>query len=160
MRSTPRFGYHASHEQFAPSALLRYAELAEKAGFDTVKSSDHFHPWSGGCHAWRALSRSAMGGGGDGEAINEAITGETWPDKAERNARLLECVEVIRALMAGETVTHRGRIRVLEARLYSRPISACRFSGCRVRSHRQMVRRMGRRTAHHRRRHRFTAPGD
>jgi coenzyme F420-dependent glucose-6-phosphate dehydrogenase len=121
MRSTPRFGYHASHEQFAPSALLRYAELAEKAGFDTVKSSDHFHPWSGGCHAWRALSRSAMGGGGDGEAINEAITGETWPDKAERNARLLECVEVIRALMAGETVTHRGRIRVLEARLYSRP---------------------------------------
>lgn len=38
--------YHASHEQFAPSALLRYAKLAEAAGFDAIHSSDHFHPWS------------------------------------------------------------------------------------------------------------------
>jgi coenzyme F420-dependent glucose-6-phosphate dehydrogenase len=26
-------GYHASHEQFPPSALLEYVQLAERAGF-------------------------------------------------------------------------------------------------------------------------------
>src|SRR5215212_6985233 len=38
---------------------------------------------------------------GTGENSNEHITGDPWPPKAERNARLLECVEVIRALFAG-----------------------------------------------------------
>jgi coenzyme F420-dependent glucose-6-phosphate dehydrogenase len=58
---------------------------------------------------------------GSGEAINEAITGAPWPEKAERNAVLRECVDVTRALFAGETVTHRGRVTVIEAKLYSRP---------------------------------------
>src|SRR5215216_5611370 len=39
-------GYHASHEQFAPSALRDLVVLAEQAGFHAAKSSDHFHPWS------------------------------------------------------------------------------------------------------------------
>jgi probable non-F420 flavinoid oxidoreductase len=39
-------GYHASHEQFTPSELLRYAKLAEEAGFTSVNCSDHFNPWS------------------------------------------------------------------------------------------------------------------
>lgn len=38
--------YHASHEQFSPSHLLKLVQLAEKAGFDGIHSSDHFHPWS------------------------------------------------------------------------------------------------------------------
>jgi probable non-F420 flavinoid oxidoreductase len=59
---------------------------------------------------------------GSGEAINESITGMYWPEKQERNAVLLECVEVFRALFAGETVTHRGRVNVVEAKLYSRPM--------------------------------------
>ena len=36
---------------------------------------------------------------GSGEAVNEHITGDRWPDKATRDARLLECVDVIRALL-------------------------------------------------------------
>ncbi len=40
-------GYHASHEQFAPSALLEYVAQAESQGFEYVLASDHFHPWSG-----------------------------------------------------------------------------------------------------------------
>src|ERR671917_2623878 len=43
---------------------------------------------------------------GSGEASNEHITGDRWPPKPVRNARLLECVEVIRALLRGEEVTH------------------------------------------------------
>jgi coenzyme F420-dependent glucose-6-phosphate dehydrogenase len=58
---------------------------------------------------------------GTGEALNESITGDPWPMKEERQARLLECVDVMRRLWAGETVTHRGRVRVREARLFTRP---------------------------------------
>jgi coenzyme F420-dependent glucose-6-phosphate dehydrogenase len=39
-------GYHASHEQFAPSQLLKWAILAEECGFQAINCSDHFHPWS------------------------------------------------------------------------------------------------------------------
>jgi probable non-F420 flavinoid oxidoreductase len=60
---------------------------------------------------------------GSGEALNEAITGDPWPHKAERNARLEECADVMRALWRGETVTHRGRVRVQDARLYTLPDS-------------------------------------
>jgi coenzyme F420-dependent glucose-6-phosphate dehydrogenase len=38
--------YHASHEQFAPSALVRYVGLAEQAGFTAAASSEHLQPWS------------------------------------------------------------------------------------------------------------------
>ena len=38
--------YHASHEQFAPSHLMKLVQDAERAGFDGIHSSDHFHPWS------------------------------------------------------------------------------------------------------------------
>jgi alkanesulfonate monooxygenase SsuD/methylene tetrahydromethanopterin reductase-like flavin-dependent oxidoreductase (luciferase family) len=41
-----KIGYHASHEQFAPSTLLELVKLAESAGFSAAMSSDHFHPWS------------------------------------------------------------------------------------------------------------------
>lgn len=39
-------GYHASHEQFAPSELLGFVRAAEGAGFDAVMTSDHITPWS------------------------------------------------------------------------------------------------------------------
>lgn len=58
---------------------------------------------------------------GSGQRLNEDITGLAWPEKAERNARLRECADVIRALLAGETVSHRGRVTVVQAKLYSRP---------------------------------------
>jgi coenzyme F420-dependent glucose-6-phosphate dehydrogenase len=58
---------------------------------------------------------------GSGEALNEAITGEPWPDKNTRNQRLVEAASAIRALWDGETVTRDGAIQVEHARLYSRP---------------------------------------
>ncbi len=39
-------GYHNSHEQFSPSQLLNYVQLAEQVGFQAAMSSDHFTPWS------------------------------------------------------------------------------------------------------------------
>ncbi|MFC7738594.1 TIGR03885 family FMN-dependent LLM class oxidoreductase [Roseomonas sp. GCM10028921] len=66
---------------------------------------------------------------GSGQAMNEAVTGQPWPDKAERNARLREGAEIMRALLAGETVTHRGRVTVVNARIWSRPEQPTRLVG-------------------------------
>ena len=39
-------GFHASHEQFPPSQLLRLVQKAEAAGFNAAMCSDHLHTWS------------------------------------------------------------------------------------------------------------------
>lgn len=38
-------GFFAAHEQHDPSTLLEHVAMAEAAGFDTVWTSDHTHPW-------------------------------------------------------------------------------------------------------------------
>ncbi|UXX97359.1 TIGR03885 family FMN-dependent LLM class oxidoreductase [Streptomyces sp. AD2-2] len=58
---------------------------------------------------------------GSGEASNEHITGAGWPRKDVRTARLRECVDVIRALLRGEEVSHDGLVTVDRARLWTLP---------------------------------------
>jgi len=58
---------------------------------------------------------------GSGEAVNEHITGDGWPAKEVRDARLAECVRVIRRLLAGEQVTHHCLVGVDRARLWAPP---------------------------------------
>jgi probable non-F420 flavinoid oxidoreductase len=58
---------------------------------------------------------------GSGQRLNEDMVGMPWPPKSERNARLKECAEIIRALLRGETVSHRGLVTVVDAKLYSLP---------------------------------------
>jgi coenzyme F420-dependent glucose-6-phosphate dehydrogenase len=156
-------GLHFSHEQHAPSTLLRHAKLAAQAGLTIGMCSDHLRPWSerqghaGFAWAWlaSALEATPLSFGtvcapgqryhpvivaqmaatlaemydgrlwvalGSGEALNEAATGDRWPPKAERQARLEESVAVIRALLAGERVTTSGRVQAKDARLYVRPV--------------------------------------
>ena len=155
-------GYHASHEQHPPSALLDDVVRAEQAGFELLSCSDHFSPWSerqgesGYAWSWLgaamqatstpfrivnapgqryhpAIVAQAIGtllemyprrlavALGTGEASNEHITGDRWPDKQARNERLLECVHVIRALLAGEEVSVDGHVRVDRAKLWTLP---------------------------------------
>lgn len=155
-------GYHASHEQLPPSALLRHVVDAEAAGFDAAMCSDHLAPWgvrqgeSGFAWSWlgAALASTSFSLGvmnapgqryhpvviaqaiatleemfpgrfwaalGSGEAMNEHVTGDPWPSKDRRNARLDECLQVIRRLLAGEEVSHDGEVRVHQARVWSRP---------------------------------------
>ncbi len=81
---------------------------------------------------------------GSGEALNEHITGNRWPPKPERNERLRECVDIMRALWRGETVTHYGRVTVEECLPLLSPPGA---ASSRRRSHlgadRGMARRVG-----------------
>src|SRR6187402_879951 len=155
-------GFHASHEQVHPRALLAAVQLAEQAGFDAAMCSDHLAPWSErqgeSAFAWSWLGAamqathlpfgivnapgqryhpviiaqaiatlSSMFEGrfwaalGSGEASNEHITGEPWPRKELRNERLLECVTIIRALLAGEEVSHSGLVTVDRARVWTLP---------------------------------------
>lgn len=155
-------GFHASHEQVHPAALLEAVRSAEQAGFSAAMCSDHFSPWSErqghSAFAWSwlgaalqatnlpfgvvnapgqryhpaiiaqaAATLTAMYPGrfwvalGTGEASNEHITGQGWPRKDVRNSRLRECVDVIRALFAGEEVSHDGLVTVDRARLWTRP---------------------------------------
>ena len=58
---------------------------------------------------------------GSGEAMNEHVTGDRWPRKDLRDARLRECIDVIRALLAGEEVSHDGLVTVDRARLWTLP---------------------------------------
>jgi probable non-F420 flavinoid oxidoreductase len=58
---------------------------------------------------------------GSGQFLNERITGQKWPGKQERNDRLKLCVDIMRALWRGETVTHKGLVNVEYAKLYTRP---------------------------------------
>jgi probable non-F420 flavinoid oxidoreductase len=93
-------------------------------GVVTVPGGWRYHP---AVHAQAAATLAEMFPGrfwmacGSGERLNEHVVGGAWPEKAERNARLLEGVEIMRALWAGETVTRRGLIPVDEAKLYVRP---------------------------------------
>jgi coenzyme F420-dependent glucose-6-phosphate dehydrogenase len=38
-------GYWAAHEQYSMDDLLKFVVEAEKGGFTTTMTSDHFHPW-------------------------------------------------------------------------------------------------------------------
>jgi probable non-F420 flavinoid oxidoreductase len=157
-----QLGFHASHEQVHPTALLAAVQQAEEVGFAAAMSSDRFAPWSerqghsGFAWSWlgAALATTSLPFGivnapgqryhpaivaqaagtlaamypgrlwvalGTGEASNEHITGAPWPRKALRTARLRECVDVIRALLAGEEVSHDGLVTVDRARLWTLP---------------------------------------
>ena len=164
-------GYHASHEQHAPSALLDAARAAADAGFGAVSSSDHLVPWSraqghsGFAWSWLGSAMESVGDVpfgvvnapgqryhpvviaqaiatlgemypdrlwvalGSGEACNEHVTGDPWPAKPARNARLAECVDVIRALLRGEEVSHDGLVRVDRARLWTLPAAPAPLIG-------------------------------
>ncbi len=61
---------------------------------------------------------------GAGEALNEHITGEYWPEAPTRLARLWESVEIINKLFTGKVIKHQGtHFRVESARLYTLPDS-------------------------------------
>ena len=41
----PSIGYWAAHEQYSMEKLFEFVTEAEKKGFTTTMTSDHFHPW-------------------------------------------------------------------------------------------------------------------
>jgi G6PDH family F420-dependent oxidoreductase len=61
-------------------------------------------------------------GVGTGEALNEHVLGDVWPESAVRREMLEEAIEVMRRLWRGGMQSHRGRhYRVQQARIYDLP---------------------------------------
>ncbi|MFL5761343.1 MAG: TIGR03557 family F420-dependent LLM class oxidoreductase [Thermomicrobiales bacterium] len=59
---------------------------------------------------------------GAGEALNEHIIGDYWPEAAVRLERLMEAIEIIQALFTGKVIKHRGiHFNVESAKLYTLP---------------------------------------
>jgi len=77
-------------------------------------------------HASATSAELSMGrfflGIGSGEALNEHITGEPWPNIVLRHEMLAEAVEIIRQLWTGDTVDYFGmHYQVDNARLFDPP---------------------------------------
>lgn len=59
---------------------------------------------------------------GAGEALNEHIVGEYWPEAPTRLERLVESIEIIEKLFTGKSIKHQGKhFRIESARLYTLP---------------------------------------
>jgi len=60
---SPILGYKTCHEHYQPDKLLMHAVLADKYGFETLWTSDHFHPWAhsdaAGGFAWVWMASAA-----------------------------------------------------------------------------------------------------
>jgi G6PDH family F420-dependent oxidoreductase len=160
-----KVGYFLASEEFTPAELIAQARAAERAGFDGLWISDHYHPWveaqGQSSFVWSMIGALAQAtdhmtvgtgvtcptlrihpailaqatatcqvllegrftfGVGSGEALNEHVLGDRWPEADERLEMLEEAIEVIRALWTGEEISHRGRhYRVSNARVYTLP---------------------------------------
>ncbi len=159
-----KLGYFLSCEEYTPAQLLVQAQAAEKAGFEALWISDHFHPWNDEqgqspfvwsmigaisqvcdlpvttavtCPTMRthpavvaqaAATSSVLLEGrftlgvGTGEALNESVLGDVWPEFDVRMEMLEESVQLIRELWKGGVVSHRGRhYRLSNARIYTMP---------------------------------------
>ena len=160
-----KIGYFLSSEEWGPKDLVDLAVKAERAGFEGLWISDHFHPWSDeqghSPFVWSVIGAIAHAtermtvttavtcptirihpaiiaqaaataavmldgrfvlGVGSGEALNEHILGDHWPEADERLEMLEEAVDVIRTLWEDGVHDYRGRhYRVEHARVYERP---------------------------------------
>jgi coenzyme F420-dependent glucose-6-phosphate dehydrogenase len=60
----PKFAWLASHESYQPEVLIEQVVAADRAGFDCITASDHFHPWvddqSAAGFVWTWLGAAAM----------------------------------------------------------------------------------------------------
>jgi G6PDH family F420-dependent oxidoreductase len=159
-----RIGYFLSSEEYSPAELLEQAKGAERAGFQGLWISDHYHPWvdaqGQSAFVWSmigalsqatgldittavtcptvrihpaviaqaAATSAVLTGGrfrlgvGTGEALNEHIFGDAWPELDVRLEMLEEAIEIMRGLWTGENFSHHGKHYTVEnARIYTLP---------------------------------------
>jgi probable non-F420 flavinoid oxidoreductase len=128
---SPRQGHSASTWSWMGAALQATHKL--KFSAITVPCGWRYHPIQlaqaiatlcvmyPGRLPWVAL--------GSGEALNEQPFVEVWPEKSERNARLLEGAGILRRLLSGERVVHEGLIPVADARIWDLPEVSPAFVG-------------------------------
>ena len=115
------------HAPFAWSVLGAIAQSTRRMGLMTAVTCPimRYHP------VIVAQATATMGvlsgdrftlGLGAGERLNEHVVGQGWPGVAERHERLIEALEIIDALLAGQTVSYGGaHFRADHARIFDQP---------------------------------------
>lgn len=96
-----KVGYKIAPEQFPPSELLQQVIAVEKAGFDSIDASDHFHPWSEdgqACFIWSWLGAAAA----STHSI-ELGTGLTCPILRYNPAIIAQAAATVSSLAGGRT---------------------------------------------------------
>jgi F420-dependent oxidoreductase, G6PDH family len=96
-----KLGYKIASEQFPPSELLQQVISAEKAGFESIDASDHFHPWSEegqACFIWSWLGAAAA----STQSI-ELGTGLTCPILRYNPAIVSQAAATVSSLAGGRT---------------------------------------------------------
>ena len=121
------WGEEQGHSPFVWGAIGAIARAAEGVTVSTAVTcpTTRIHP----AVIAQAAATSALLldgrfrlGVGTGEALNEHILGDRWPEADERLEMLEEAIEVVRMLWRGGVQSHRGRhYRVEHARIYDLP---------------------------------------
>jgi G6PDH family F420-dependent oxidoreductase len=115
------------HSPFVWSVLGAISAVTErvKVGVGVTCPTTRIHP-AVIAHATATTALLFEGrfsfGVGTGEALNEHILGDRWPNPDVRLEMLEEAVEIIRAMWTGETFDHRGEhYEVENAKLFDPP---------------------------------------
>jgi coenzyme F420-dependent glucose-6-phosphate dehydrogenase len=89
-----RYWVQLATEQFPPSALVRQAVAAERAGFDAVNVSDHFQPWwepGESAHAWALLG--AIGNATESVGLGTGVTAPVFRHNPATVAQFIATIE-------------------------------------------------------------------
>jgi G6PDH family F420-dependent oxidoreductase len=122
------------HSPYAWSVLGAVAHATERVGLMTYITCPtmRYHP---AVVAQKAATVALLSEGrftlglGSGENLNEHTVGRGWPAIETRHEMLAEAIEIIRALHAGDLVTHRGaHFAVDSARVWDLPQDPVRLA--------------------------------
>jgi coenzyme F420-dependent glucose-6-phosphate dehydrogenase len=89
-----RYWVQLATEQFPPSALVRQAAGAERAGFDGINVSDHFQPWwepGESAHAWALLG--AISGATESAGLGTGVTAPVFRHNPATVAQFIATIE-------------------------------------------------------------------
>jgi coenzyme F420-dependent glucose-6-phosphate dehydrogenase len=89
-----RYWVQLATEQFPPSALVRQAVAAERAGFDGINVSDHFQPWwepGESAHAWALLG--AISAATESAALGTGVTAPVFRHNPATVAQFIATIE-------------------------------------------------------------------
>ena len=125
-----RIGYKLATEAFGPKELIRQAVLAERAAFDFVEMSDHYHPWleaqGHSAFTWNLLSAIAV----KTERIGLA-TGVTCPSVRYHPAVIAQAAATLAIISDGRFTLGAGAGERLNEH-----VTGTGFPGCQVRHQR------------------------
>lgn len=122
------------HSPYAWSVLGAVAQATERMDLMTYVTCPikRYHP---AIVAQKAATVALLSEGrftlglGAGENLNEHVTGGGWPPANTRHEMLVEAVEIIRALLAGGYVNHRGtHFEVDSAKVWDLPDEAVKIA--------------------------------